>query len=174
VLSASPLLYRAGMVLELRPLTLDDTAAVHGWAGLPESCRFQAWGPNTYEQTRAYVRAAVTAPEDRMVFGVVVDGDLVGGAELNLRGPTTAEIAYLVHPGRWRQGIATATARELVRRGFDEHGRHRIFGTCDPRNAASAAVLRKVGMRYEGRMRATALLRDGWRDSDLYAILADD
>jgi RimJ/RimL family protein N-acetyltransferase len=29
-------------------------------------------------------------------------------------------------------------------------------------------------MRYEGRMRGTALIRDGWRDSDLYAKLADD
>ena len=44
------------MLLALRPLTLDDTAAVHEWARLPESCRYQAWGPNTYEQTQA-VRA---------------------------------------------------------------------------------------------------------------------
>ncbi|MFV2114822.1 GNAT family N-acetyltransferase [Micromonospora sp. LOL_025] len=50
------------MLLTLRPLALDDTAAVHDWARLPESCRYQAWGPNTYEQTQAYVRAAVAAP----------------------------------------------------------------------------------------------------------------
>ena len=67
-----------------------------------------------------------------------------------------------------------AAARELLRLGFGEHGRHRIFGTCDPRNLASAAVLRKIGMRYEGRMRGTAYIRDGWRDSELYAILVDD
>ena len=35
-------------------------------------------------------------------------------------------------------------------------------------------MLRKIDMRYEGRMRGTAYIRDGWRDSDLYAILADD
>jgi RimJ/RimL family protein N-acetyltransferase len=29
-------------------------------------------------------------------------------------------------------------------------------------------------MRYEGRMRGTLYIREGWRDSDLYAILADD
>jgi RimJ/RimL family protein N-acetyltransferase len=58
--------------------------------------------------------------------------------------------------------------------GFGELGRYRIFGTCDPRNLASAAVLRNVGMRYEGRMRGTLYIREGWRDSDLYAILADD
>ncbi|MEH1016177.1 GNAT family N-acetyltransferase [Micromonospora sp. CPCC 206060] len=162
------------MLLTLRPLTLGDTAAVHEWARLPESCRYQAWGPNTYEQTQEYVRAAVTAPPDRQVFAVLVDGDVLGSAELRLHGASTAEIAYAVHPRRWGQGIATAAARELVRVGFRERGRHRIFGTCDPRNLASAAVLRRVGMRYEGRMRGTAYIRDGWRDSDLYAILADD
>ncbi|MFI0469008.1 GNAT family N-acetyltransferase [Saccharopolyspora sp. 5N102] len=162
------------MPLKLRPLALDDTTAVHSWARLPESCRYQAWGPNTYEQTQAYVRAAVAAPPDRRVFGVLVDGDLVGSAELKLHGRSTGEIAYAVHPRLWGKGIATAAARELLRMGFSEHGRHRIFGTCDPRNLASATVLRKIGMRYEGRMRGTAYIRDGWRDSDLYAILADD
>ncbi|MEH0971109.1 GNAT family protein [Micromonospora sp. CPCC 205546] len=162
------------MVLALRPLALDDTPAVHGWARLPESCRYQAWGPNTYEQTQAYVREAVAASPDRLVFGVLVDGEVVGCAELTLHGPSTGEIAYVVHPRVWGQGVATAAARELLRVGFGEHGRHRIFGTCDPRNLASAAVLRKIGMRYEGRMRGTAYIRDGWRDSDLYAILVDD
>lgn len=162
------------MLLTLRPLMLDDVAAVHSWACLPEACRYQAWGPNSYEQTQAYVRAAVAAPPDRMVFGVLVDGEVVGSAELKLHGASTAEITYAVHPRRWGQGIATAAARELLRVGFSEHGRHRIFGTCDPRNLASAAVLRKIGMRYEGRMRGTTYIRDGWRDSDLYAIIVDD
>ena len=109
-----------------------------------------------------------------MVFAVLADGEVVGTAELRLDGPSTAEIGYGIHPRRWGQGIATAAARELLRMGFRDHGRHRIFGTCDPRNVASAAVLRRIGMRYEGRMRGTAQLRDGWRDSDLYAILVDD
>lgn len=162
------------MVLTLRPLAPEDTAAVHDWARLPESCRYQTWGPNTFEQTLAYMRAVMAAPEGRLVFAVVVDGDVLGTAELRLHGPSTGEIAYAVHPRVWGQGIATAAARELLRMGFSDHGRHRIFGTCDPRNLASAAVLRKVGMRYEGRMRGTLYVRDGWRDSDLYAILADD
>ncbi len=162
------------MQLTLRPLTLDDIADVHDWACRPESCRYQAWGPNTYEQTQEYLRAVAAAPADRHVFGVLVDARVVGSAELRLHGASTGEIAYAVHPRMWGQGIATAAARELLRMGFGEHGRHRIFGTCDPRNVASAAVLRKLGMRYEGRMRGTAYIRDGWRDSDLYAILVDD
>lgn len=161
------------MSVTLRPLTLGDIDAVHDWARLPEACRYQAWGPNTFEQTQAFVQAALAAA-DLLIHAVIVDGEVVGSASLKLRGPSSAEIAYGVHPRRWGQGIATAAARELLRLGFGEHGRHRIFATCDPRNLASAAVLRKIGMRYEGRMRGTLHIRDGWRDSDLYAILADE
>lgn len=162
------------MPVTLRPLELDDVEAVHDWARLPESCRYQAWGPNTFEQTQAYVEAAIRATADRLVFAVLLDRDVVGTATLKLHGQRTAEIVYGVHPRRWGQGVATAAARELLRLGFGVYGRHRIFGTCGPRNLASAAVLRKIGMRYEGRMRGTVYIRDGWRDSDLYASLADD
>jgi RimJ/RimL family protein N-acetyltransferase len=162
------------MPVTLRPLELSDVDAVHDWARLPEACRYQAWGPNTYEETQQYVQGAVAGTPNRLVFAVLLDGEVVGNAQLKLHGRSTGDIAYIVHPRLWGQGIATTAARELLRLGFGEHCRHRISGTCDPRNLASAAVLRKIGMRYEGRMRGTAYIRDGWRDSDLYARLADD
>lgn len=61
------------MQLTLRRLTLDDTAAVHDWARLPESCRYQAWGPNTYEQTEegtAYIRDGW---RDSDLYAILVD-----------------------------------------------------------------------------------------------------
>jgi RimJ/RimL family protein N-acetyltransferase len=161
--------------VQLRPLTAADWAAVHDWARLPEACRYQAWGPNTPEQTRAFVQAAVDAwqqePQVRFVFAVVSGEQVVGSAEFTLRGAHSGEIAYGIHPRFWGRGMATETAHRLLGHGFQHHDRHRIFATCDPRNAASGRVLQKIGMRYEGRMRETTLIRDGWRDSDLYAIL---
>jgi [ribosomal protein S5]-alanine N-acetyltransferase len=79
-----------------------------------------------------------------------------------------------VHPRLWGRGVGTATGRALVRIGFEELGLHRIVGTCDPRNLASAAVLRKVGLTYEGHLRHTQLIRDGWRDSLTFSILEDE
>jgi RimJ/RimL family protein N-acetyltransferase len=160
--------------VELRPLTFADWPAVHDWARRPEACRYQAWGPNTPEQTRAFVRAAVDAPPTRLVHAVVQDDRVVGSAELHLRGVHQGEIAYGVHPAHWGRGLATEVARHLLERGFQRHGLHRISATCDPRNVASGRVLAKIGMTYEGRMRETVLLRDGWRDSDLWAILAHE
>ncbi|MEU2834488.1 GNAT family protein [Streptomyces lavendulae] len=59
-------------------------------------------------------------------------------------------------------------------RGFEDLGLHRIHATCDPRNLGSARVLGKLGMTREGRHRHTALIRDGWRDSDMFSALEDE
>ncbi len=162
----------------LRPIAEEDWPAVHAWASQERACRYQAWGPNTTKQTREFVRDAANAwtslPLTRFVYVIALDGRVVGNCELNLRGLAQGEISYALHPDYWGLGLATAAARQLVGFGFEEHDRHRIFATCDPRNIASAAVLQRVGMRYEGRMRETTLIRDGWRDSDLYSILVDE
>lgn len=163
--------------VELRRIQPSDQEAVHDWARLPESCRYQAWGPNSVEQTRDFVNRSVTAwtadpVRDRM-YVAVVDGEVVGSGALHIRDRAhgQGEITYLVHPRRWGRGLGTATARELLRIGFAEQGLHRIVGTCDPRNGGSATILRRVGMTYEGRSRHTMRVGDGWRDSDLYSIL---
>lgn len=154
-----------------------DWPAVHSWASLPESCRYQAWGPNTEQQSRDFVQAAADdwtrGPQERYVYLACADGQPVGSGEVNIRsrGHRQGEISYGVHPAFWRTGVGTGIGRLLLAEGFGRLDLHRIYGTCDPRNVGSARVLAKLGMTYEGRMRHTILLRDGWRDSDLFSIL---
>lgn len=165
----------SGDEVVLRPLELADWRAVHDWARLPEASRYQAWGPNTEAETQAYVREAARRwheiPQDSYPHVVLARGAVAGLADLHLRGGGKGEIGYGIHPRLWGRGLATAAARRLLALAFDEHRLHRVYATCDPRNAGSARVLTKIGMRYEGRMRETVLIRDGWRDADLYAIL---
>ena len=162
----------------LRPVAEADWRAVHGWASQERVCRYQAWGPNTEEQTRAFVVEAVAAgaerPQSRFVYVVTCDGLLVGSCELNLRGDGQGEIGYGLHPDHWGRGLATAAARRLLELCFTEHGLHRVFATCDPRNVASGRVLRRLGMTHEGRLREVLQIRDGWRDSDVYGLLAHE
>ncbi|WP_219470357.1 GNAT family N-acetyltransferase [Nonomuraea rhizosphaerae] len=166
--------------MTLSKIEFSDWRAVHSWACLAEVCAFQTWGPNTEEQTRAFVTAAVEAwsrtPQRRFPYVARLDGDVVGMGELHVRSreQRQGEITYVVHPRRWGQGVGTAIGNELLRRGFEEAGLHRIYATCDPRNAGSARVLGKLGMTWEGRHRHTALIRDGWRDSDLFGIIEDE
>lgn len=41
-------------------------------------------------------------------------------------------------------------------------------------HVASARVLQRIGMVHEGRLREDKRLRDGWRDSDVHAVLAQE
>ncbi|MFD8636079.1 GNAT family N-acetyltransferase [Streptomyces sp. NPDC059533] len=167
-------------MVTLRRIELADWRAVHSWASLARVCRFQTWGPNTEEQTRAFVATAVEAwthsPQQRFAHAAHAEGDVVGMGELRIRsrGQRQGEITYVVHPRVWGRGVGTAIGMELLARGFEELGLHRIHATCDPRNLGSARVLRKLGMTWEGRQRHTALIRDGWRDSELFGILEDE
>ncbi|MEU5400722.1 GNAT family protein [Streptomyces sp. NPDC005963] len=164
----------------MRDLVVGDCPAVHAFASLPEACRYQAWGPNTEKQTRDFVQGAVAAraqsPQTRFVYGACLDGELVGIGELKVRSLAhrQGEISYLVHPRVWGRGVGTAIGWELLGRGFELTGLHRIYATCDPRNLASARLLAKLGMIHEGRHRHTARIRDGWRDSDVFSILDEE
>jgi RimJ/RimL family protein N-acetyltransferase len=51
--------------LLLRDFTLEDWQDVHAYASQPEACRFQAWGPNTPEESRAYVEGVVALAQAR-------------------------------------------------------------------------------------------------------------
>jgi RimJ/RimL family protein N-acetyltransferase len=51
---------------------------------------------------------------------------------------------------------------------------HRVWATCDIRNVASYRVMEKLGMRREALFRKDALQKGEWRDTYLYAVLAEE
>ena len=165
--------------LRLREFVPDDWPAMHAWASRPEVSRFQSWGPNTPEETRAFLQtvlaAAAARPRAEFTLAATLRGGdtPIGSGSLYVRNRRfrAGEIAYVVHPDHWGQGLGTEIARLLLDLGFGRFGLHRVYATCDPRNLGSGRILEKVGMTREGRLRHTVLIRDGWRDSDLYAIL---
>jgi RimJ/RimL family protein N-acetyltransferase len=120
--------------------------------------------------------AAVPRTDYTLIAAQLADGRVVGCGTLLVRSvPSRAgEIAYVVHPDLWGRGLGSEIASLLLRFAFEELGMHRVYATCDPRNIGSGRVLQKIGMTHEGMMRGTHLIRDGWRDSDLYAILEDE
>ncbi|MFG2841873.1 GNAT family N-acetyltransferase [Kitasatospora sp. NPDC048296] len=158
----------------------EDWSAIHSWASLDDACRYQSWGPNTEAETQDFVERAVSAwsatPPRRLVYVARLGPDAVGMGELHVRNERQrqGEISYIVHPRVWGQGIGAEIGRLLLAQGFGELGLHRIHATCDPRNLGSARVLAKLGMTYEGCLRHTQLLHDGWRDSLIFSILEDE
>lgn len=168
--------------LLLREFTLEDWEDVHEYASMPEVSIYQTWGPNSPEQSKTFVKEIIASleenPRKRFALAVVLkeSGKVIGTGELNIRSEANknGEISYIINPKYQGQGIGTEVALLLLDFGFTELNLHRIFGTCHPKNLASDKILKKIGMKYEGRIRENMLIRNGWRDSNLYSILENE
>jgi len=165
--------------LTLREFVETDFGAVHAYASDLEVVRFMPWGPNTPEDTQAFLARTIAryaeTPRTHYDFaiGVTGSGRLVGGCSLRVTSEEHREgsIGYCLHRGVWGRGIATEAARALLALGFGELGLHRVFAMCDAENVRSARVMEKVGMVREGRLREHRCIRGRWRDSLVYGLL---
>ncbi|MER3451618.1 MAG: GNAT family N-acetyltransferase [Thermus sp.] len=181
LVSFYPVLLEGDRLL-LREFQPSDLVDVHLYAGDPFVTRYMTWGPNTSEETRAFLEQVMqlAREEPRMTYELAVTlrdtGELIGGAGLRVHSVEhrNGDIGYILRRDCWGRGYATEAARLLLHFGFDRLGLHRIWATCDPENIASIRVLQKIGMQWEGRIRHQHLVRGRWRDSELYAILKDE
>ncbi len=86
----------------------------------------------------------------------------------------SAEVWFKLHPDFWGKGYATESLKELVGFGFNKLKLHRIGAGCAVDNIASAKVLEKAGMRFEGKRHKVLPLKTGWSDNYEYAMLETD
>jgi RimJ/RimL family protein N-acetyltransferase len=166
--------------LLLRDFQDIDLDALHAYASDPEVARFMEWGPNTPEDTQAFLDRAFLSQRQwpRLDLGLaiehVADGKAIGSIGLHLRDAATVEIGYCLNRGYWRQGLVFEASHALIDTAFRTLGLHRVFATCDVRNTGSFGVMEKLGMRREGMLRQDRQIKGVWRDTYLYAVLAEE
>lgn len=164
--------------LVLREFRATDHAGVHAFATDREVIRFMDWGPNSPADTTAFLVDAIatgaTSPRLRYPLAIVHDGGLIGSIELRVvsRPNHRADIGYVLSRGVWGRGYATEAGAALIAYGFEHLGLHKVAATCDPANAGSAAVLRKLGLAQEGHLRDHLLIRGEWRDRLVFGRLS--
>lgn len=86
------------------------------------------------------------------------------------------ELGYWIGSPYQGQGYATEAAQGLIRFGFWERRLNRIYATCFVENEASARVMQKCGMQWEGTLRQHVFHRitGSFRDVHLYGLLRHD
>ncbi len=169
--------------LVLRPFTAGDLDDVWSYQRLPEVVEHMLAEPRTREQSRSSVEAMVretslTREGDCLALAMFRpdSGTVVGHVELVWRSEPSrqGELGYVLHPDHQGRGLATEAARALLRWGFEDFGLHRIYGRCNARNAASAALLERLGMRREAHHLGNAMVKGIWRDEFVYAMLRSE
>ena len=173
------------MVLEterliLRELVIDDWQAIHLYAADADLVKFMEWGPNSEDDTKAYVQHIISTqgqtPRKVYEFAITLkgDGSLIGGCGLYLEEHSQASLGYCLNRTFWGRGFATEAAYSLCQYGLCEIHLHRIFATCRPENTASARVMEKLGMKKEGTLREHFYAKGKWQNSFMYSVLADE
>ena len=168
--------------LVLRPYRPDDVDALAAIYATPESVRFVPFPVLEGESlARAIINRTAHAFEkenDRLSF-VAQDragGGMVGEFALFKRGleSRTAEFGYAIHPGWSGRGLATEGSWAIMELAFQVLGVRRLTADIDPRNAASAAILAKLGMRREAHFVQSVWEKGALVDQVVYAMLAHE
>jgi ribosomal-protein-alanine N-acetyltransferase len=85
-----------------------------------------------------------------------------------------AEVGYRLGKPYWGQGYATEALRAVIAYLFEQTTVNRISAFTWAENTASARVLEKAGMRFEGLSRQKRFAKGTFRDTKNYAILRAD
>ena len=168
--------------LLLREMRADDETAVHEYASDPEVVRLMIWGPNTREATSEFLTRALDAQEKwpRAAVGLAIELQserrMIGSIELRIsdEAKRTADFGYVLNRKYWGHGYMTEGARAVLNVAFNALKLHRVWATCHAQNRASYRVMEKLGMRREGLFLKNAMEKGEWRDTYLYAVLAEE
>lgn len=82
-----------------------------------------------------------------------------------------AEIGYMLEPRLQGQGFMYEAIQQVVNYGFDQMKLHSIEAQIDPRNEASAALLRKAGFVQEAYFKENYYLDGGFADTAVFSLL---
>jgi [ribosomal protein S5]-alanine N-acetyltransferase len=168
--------------LLLRDFRPEDEAGICEYASDPEVVRFADWGPSDISIVRANLHRRLKEqeswPRDCIEVAVELRGNnrLIGTMRTTIQDHTnkTADFGYTFNRRYWNNGYATEATRALLHLTFSSLNLHRMWATCDVRNHASYRVMEKLGMRREARFQKDVLQKGEWRDSYLYAVLAEE
>lgn len=112
----------------------------------------------------------------RWAIALKPEGELIGSCGFHLYEVRhrRVEIGYELHSDYWRQGIMTEAVEALLEFCFDQLQAHRVEADVVEGNAASAALLKKVGFTLEGVWRERVHNRGGLHSLWQFGLLAPE
>ncbi|WP_288380385.1 GNAT family N-acetyltransferase [uncultured Massilia sp.] len=164
--------------LTLRPLTRSDADDLYAVFSDPAVMRYWSAEPWTsVASAEKAISQALDAYRDasEVRFGVELaqSGILVGTVNLHhfFGQNRRCELGYALGSAWWGKAYATEALSAALDYGFHELRLNRVEADIDPRNAASAAVLERLGFRKEGYMPERWFVHGQMADTVNYGLL---
>ena len=145
----------------------------------PEVARYQGWEGISEPEAHAFIQEQKTMQPGMpgQWFQIAIELKetrmLIGDCGLKISGPDNrqAEIGYTLSRAYQGKGIASEAVSCLLDYLFTTLELHRVIAITDCENAASVALLERLGLRREGHFIQNIWFKGKWGDEYLYAIL---
>jgi [ribosomal protein S5]-alanine N-acetyltransferase len=164
--------------LRLRPFNSTDADALFALHSSAHVLRY--WdAPPWSEAARAehFIEACGRLAEEgsgvRLAVDRVFDEAFIGWCGLTRWNPDyrSASMGYCFDDAAWGHGYATESGGALLQWAFETLDLNRVQAETDPRNAASAHVLEKLGFVREGTLRENCVVNGEVSDSWVYGLI---
>ena len=167
--------------LTLRPVQPGDETEIHEYAG-DRDITMMFFLPNeTFRETADFVRrnAAEWRSPDQTDFEFVIllDGRIIGGCDSDLghsEDRSYATLGWIIHKAYRNRGFASEAAAALLDFTFENLGVEKVYAQCDARNAASYAVMRKIGMKCVNDQGTRTYPRTGETSGEYTCLITKD
>lgn len=171
-----------GLRAKLVPMREEHIDALYEAGNYPDIWTYMPWEMTEREHMVNWVRKALTEQEKGTELAwVVIDqesGEIVGSTRyLNIvAGHRQLEIGSTWYtPAVQRTRINTECKYLLLRHAFETLDFVRVQIKTDARNERSQAAIRRLGASYEGILRKSMILPDGYiRDTAYFSIIPEE
>lgn len=163
--------------LILRKLAIADAEDVFAYTSDPQVTTYTLWDVHqSIEDTYKYLNdIALELYRSGMgiTWGIIEkkSGKLIGTCSLHSTpAHRRAELGYTLARDYWGQGLMTEAAKSAIAFGFHVMQLLRIQAYCAVENKASARVLEKAGMEFEGILHNYVFTKERSWNVKMYAI----
>ena len=160
----------------LRPFSLEDAEDLYEFTSDEETTRF------IYEPYKDLNRAKrvlanyyLKEPIGKYAIVLKESNKMIGVIEFRVHEETkSGELGYTLSRHFWGKGYMTEAGELILELAFNVLGLERVFAATDVRNTASARLMSRIGMKYEGTLRRNHMIKDVLTDSVHYSILKEE
>ena len=167
-----------GRRVRLRGLRIDDEAAFLSMVAASRHLHHPWTSPPADEAGFRDLLRRTQADDFRSLVGWRADDNtLVAVVNLSqiVRGSFhSCYCGFYANAATSGQGLTRETLELALRFAFGTEGLHRVEANVQPANAASLALVRRVGFRHEGFSPRYLHIDGQWRDHERFAITAED
>jgi RimJ/RimL family protein N-acetyltransferase len=166
----------------LRRFTDNDLPIFLAYRNDPEVARYQSWETTSEVEARDFiqeqkdVQPGIPGAWFQIAIELKETSKLIGDCALKIFADDSrqAELGFTLSQAYQGRGLAFEAVSGVLDYVFKTLQLHRVIAMADCENAASVALLSRLGMRREGHFLQNIWFKGKWGDEYLYAILAEE